>query len=215
MESQGLKQFTYHTLLSYSSTIVVDHVHVFSTTVTFDSRSSYHLCCTVTPQKCVSSAVLTESEFMFLWMSCQFISAASLSSPSKISYTTLTSQCVSSPRSAVQSAGEIIYIHRSSTWIASTEEAVTNLCGFSSAFIARSLWEGPCAALYCELLLSPETWLWAVVIYSVRETGWTAVCRLSVALLPKAVCQLSIWGVKFSGGNSNTSRFQFSMALEL
>lgn len=45
-----LKQFTYHTLLSYSSTTVVDHMPVFSTTVTFDSRSQYHLLHAVTPK---------------------------------------------------------------------------------------------------------------------------------------------------------------------
>lgn len=62
---------SHHTLLSYSSTIVFDHVPVFSTTVTFHS-------CSLKPspllshfEKCVSSAVLTESEFMSLCMSCQ------------------------------------------------------------------------------------------------------------------------------------------------
>lgn len=70
--------------------------------------------------------MLTESTFMSLPMSCQFIPAASLSSPSKVSYTLLMSPCLSSPPSAVQSAGKIVCVH--SGWIATTEAAMTNLC---------------------------------------------------------------------------------------
>ena len=70
MESQDLKQFTYHTLLSYSSTTAVDRVPVFSSTVTFGSRSQYHLLCAVPPKTFLLQC--SQSKFMSLCMSCQY-----------------------------------------------------------------------------------------------------------------------------------------------
>lgn len=64
---------------------------------------------------------------------------------------------------------------------------MSNLCGFSSVFIARSLWEGPSAAPYCELLLSPKIWSWRLLPRALgKQDALHAAC-----LSPQLSC--TIW----------------------
>lgn len=59
---------------------------------------------------------------------------------------------------------------------------MTNLCGFSSALIAGSLWESPCAGKILWVTAVPQVWLGGVIICSIRTAEWAGAHGLSLHL---------------------------------